>query len=323
MRATDHGDVVAQRRGVEARVLAGRSAVADAIALLDRLEGEVQAPLVDESERARLQTLGADGTGTADTAHWHSLVAQREERGAGYAGVVVPPEPDGTATADVAVDRAAEPCGPVLAALLSAAGTLSRRHGASALEVWLRHARDDDVACAADEGFVVARRLAVLGRTLDGVSAGAVQDDVVVRAYRPDRDAGAVVALLAAAYADTSDAGWDHATFAQRRSYAWFDPRDLLLADSLAGDGLLGLHWTKRRSQRVGEVYNLAVHPSAQGRGIGAVLLDAGLTHLQAAGCDEVLLWVDRANVAAVRLYRSRGFERRWEDIALTRRLAD
>ncbi len=85
---------------------------------------------------------------------------------------------------------------------------------------------------------------------------------------------------------------------------------------------VLGLHWLKRRSASVGEVHNLAIHPDGQGRGLGPLLLRAGLDHLAATGCDEVVLWVDRANERAVRLYTSLGFVTRWDDVALARTLS-
>jgi mycothiol synthase len=96
----------------------------------------------------------------------------------------------------------------------------------------------------------------------------------------------------------------------------WFRAEDLLVAE--APDGrLLGLHWLKRREADVGEVYNLAVHPDGQGQRLGPLLLAAGLAHLRAVGCEDVLLWVDRANDRAVRLYEGEGFTTRWDDVAL------
>jgi len=73
----------------------------------------------------------------------------------------------------------------------------------------------------------------------------------------------------------------------------------------------------KRRGDGVGEVYNLAVDPAAQGRGLGPLLLDAGLAHLFATGMRDVVLWVDATNTRALALYRSRGFTHRWDDVSL------
>ena len=56
------------------------------------------------------------------------------------------------------------------------------------------------------------------------------------------------------------------------------------------------------------EIANLAVAPSARGRGIGATLLDAALAESDARGAAAVYLEVRESNVAARGLYGSRGF---------------
>ncbi len=147
-----------------------------------------------------------------------------------------------------------------------------------------------------------------------------VPEGVVLDTF-DEGDADAVVDVLAAAYAGTPDGGWTRDDFDRKRSYDWFDPADLLVARA-GGGAVLGVHWTKRRGDRTGEVYNLAVHPDAQGSRLGAVLLHAGLAHLRDVGCRDVMLWVDLANERAVRLYASQGFAVRWEDVALGRALA-
>ena len=323
MQAGEHGDVVARADGVEARVLRGDDAIGAVVALLDRAERAAGAPLVDESERARLEALAA-GDGDRQ-GHWHSVVARRGEQAVGYAGLVLPPhdDADGLARGDAAVDREQRPCEPSLTALLRAVDVLGHRHGARRLQVWLRHATEADLRCAARAGYALDRRLGVLARELgdaDDLEAGDVPEGLVLDTF-DESDADAVVAVLAAAYAGTADGGWTRQDFDDKRAYDWFDPADLLVAR--APDGRVrGIHWTKRRGERTGEVYNLAVHPDAQGGRLGAVLLRAGLAHLREVGCREVMLWVDLANERAVRLYASQGFAVRWEDVALGRWLA-
>jgi mycothiol synthase len=319
--ASEHGEVIAARDDVEARVLDGAEGVDDAIALLDAAEAAVDVPLVDEAERARLEVLAAGRRERGS--HWHSVLARRDGRAVGYAGVLLPREPGGVATGDVAVQRddAGSPA-PVLAALLAGLEGLAWRHDAARLQVWIRRATAPDVACAAGEGYGIERRLGVLGRRLDASTVERVPPPagVTVRSYRPDDDDAAVVEVLAAAYAGTADGGWTLERFRERRGYDWFRPEDLLVADA-GGDRLDGLHWLKRRDADVGEVYNLAIHPDAQGRGLGAVLLTAGLVHLAEVGIRDALLWVDLANETAVRLYAAHGFATRWEDVALGRTL--
>lgn len=329
MDSQDHIGVVATRDGVDARVLGSPAEVREAIAMLDAAESTVGVPLVDEAERARLHRLEDDGHAGVN-GHHHALVARREGAVVGYAGVVVPSGP-GIAIGDVALRRDRPPCGDTLHVLLRALEDLAVEHEPERLQVWLRHIDPDDLACAGDAGYAVDRRLAVLGRGLEGLhhhpwrpdESGTSGDDTVprgwrLRAYRPDGDDEEVVRVLREAYASTPDGGWTVEQLRERRDYDWFEAEDLLLA--VDDDGRVGgLHWTKRRDEHTGEVYNLAVSPRAQGHGLGAALLHAGLHHLRDRGCDEVLLWVDLSNERAVRLYIAQGFRTRWEDVALTR----
>jgi ribosomal-protein-alanine acetyltransferase len=56
------------------------------------------------------------------------------------------------------------------------------------------------------------------------------------------------------------------------------------------------------------EVLNLAVVPEFRGRGLGAELLDAGLSAVRARGGSEVFLEVRASNAVAQALYAGRGF---------------
>lgn len=315
------GEVVVERDGVVVDVLGG-DGVDEAVALLDTAEEAVGAPLVDESERARLEAL-LDGAPSTEVPHWHPLLARRGDDAVGYAGLHLP---DGELTGDLAVPRTEHQDGATTA-LLEGVRRLVRRHDAERAAVWIRHARERDVACAAAAEFVEDRRLLVLGRPLDGVrdehrgltapstSAPPDPDAVRIRSFRGGADDQAVVDVLASAFAGTPDAGWDLERLAERRAYDWFDPEDVLVAET-ADDGIVAVHWTKRRGGAVGEVYVLGVSPHAHGRGLGRTMLRAGLAHLAEIGCEEVILWVDAANEPAVRMYLAEGFTERWTDVA-------
>jgi [ribosomal protein S18]-alanine N-acetyltransferase len=56
------------------------------------------------------------------------------------------------------------------------------------------------------------------------------------------------------------------------------------------------------------DVQTVAVRADRQGRGLGAVLLDALLGEAEVRGCAEVLLEVRADNTAAIALYAARGF---------------
>jgi mycothiol synthase len=110
-----------------------------------------------------------------------------------------------------------------------------------------------------------------------------------------------------AAFVDHPEQGaWTRSDLEAREREPWFDPSGFLMAWRDAE--LAGFHWTKVHSDGVGEVYVIAVAPSAQGTGLGAVLLLRGLALLQARGCTEVMLYVDGYNTGAMRLYERYGF---------------
>ncbi len=314
LQPTEHDPVLVEVEDVRARLLTDRRDLGDALRVLDEAEEAAGAPLVDQAERQRLEAAAADDADLGE--HHHAILAHRDGACVGYAGVVVPGG-EGHGVGDVAFQHGMERCGDVLRALLEAVDKLVRAHDAHGTQMWIRHATADDVLAAVAAGYAVERRLAVLGRGLPASAAeGAPPTDVRVRPSAPG-DIPDVVTILAAAYRGTADEGWDRQRFGEHAAAAWFSHEDLLVAED--GDGVVGLHWTKRRGDGVGEVYNLAVAPRAQGRGLGRHLLDAGLQHLHEVSCGEVVLWVDLANESAVRLYTTAGFTTRWEDIAFVR----
>jgi mycothiol synthase len=69
----------------------------------------------------------------------------------------------------------------------------------------------------------------------------------------------------------------------------------------------------------IGEVYVLGVDPGLHGLGLGAALTQAGLRYLRGRGLDQVMLYVDRTNDAAIRLYQRLGFARWSTDVCFRR----
>jgi mycothiol synthase len=280
-----------------------------ALALLAPL-GDERGEAVDASEIARLERLADDRA----PAGWDAVMLVADAGPCGYAGL------RDTATARWTGEVAAA-THTVTQHLLEHLAARARASGA-ALEVWVR--RRDASAIAALEtaaGFVPARRLAVLTLALDHRADvdGDREPTVIVRAARAE-DLDRVASALDAAYRGTPDGPWNRARLDGHMAAPWFRPDDLLVAEDTTG-AIVGVHWLKRRSERIGEVHNLAVVPDAHGRRVGAQLLDAGLAHLRRTGVAEVVLWVDLANPRAERLYRSRGFTRAWLDVCLA--LAD
>ena len=314
---------------VEVRGVAG-AALDEARALLTRLEAASGLPPVDEDEQRRLA--GAPSVRDRDW-DWGGHLVMLDDVPVAYTGVRIPPADVGAGTCagrvDIALDRSHPQAQLALAAALSDVRDHADRRGTSGrgpVEAWLRGATAEDLATAAGVGFSEKGRMHVLGADVGtivdgeaaaGPAAPGVPDGLRLRAFDPvaPSDSDAVVTLLSRAYPELGD-GYVRG-FARLRDSDWFRAEDLLLLEDAADGRLLGLHWMKRRGDGVGEVYNLAVDPDAQGRGYGPLLLDIGLAHLAAVGSREVVLWVHATNTRAFGLYRSRGFEPRWEDVSL------
>jgi mycothiol synthase len=184
------------------------------------------------------------------------------------------------------------------------------------LITWLRFSTEDELAAAEAAGFTIRRRLGVVGRGLATVDVADPPDDLRIRAVT-NEDLDGVLAVLLDAYDGTDDGGWTRDELERRRAYPWYRDRDLLVA-STPDHRIAGIHWTKQRTTHRGETYNLAIAPWAQGKGLGRALLTAGMAHLADIGLDEIILWVDRSNHRALKLYDSVGFETLWDDVALT-----
>lgn len=214
---------------------------------------------------------------------------------------------------DLAVDPRARRRG-VGAAL---AGAALAGSGIDRVEAW-SHADDPAAATiAARFGVPRARELKVMSRPtrlpLDDLPA---PDGIRVRTFRPG-DTDALLEVNAQAFSDHPEqGGMTRADFEERAGESWFDPAGLFVAVD-PEDRLLGFHWTKVHRDEDpphGEVYVVAVSPAASGRGLGRLLTVAGLQHLAGTGVEEVILYVDGDNTAAITLYRGQGFtERRTE----------
>lgn len=218
--------------------------------------------------------------------------------------------------------------GQVAKALLDETTTSVGRAGGGLLYLWVHRVQQARETLAYRLGFDVQRELAFMTRPLGDTPPQAVMPEgVTLRPFRPGTDEAAFLEVNNAAFAGhPENGGWSADDFAERRALDWFDPDDLLTA--WRDDELLGFHWTKWHGHEsdevpahepVGEVYVLAVHPRAQGLGLGRALLAAGIRHLQRRGCQQVVLYVDCADTAAVALYESAGFTYRYRDVCYER----
>lgn len=99
---------------------------------------------------------------------------------------------------------------------------------------------------------------------------------------------------------------WDTATFSSFLS----DPHVFGYVVRLVGqpDKILGFVLCRLVVDEA-EIITIAVHPSYRGRGIGQKLMDSVFRHLYHERATVIFLEVDETNKAAIRLYKSFGFE--------------
>ena len=211
---------------------------------------------------------------------------------------------DGALEAELAVRPDARGRG-LGAALVEA---LEREAQGAPVVVWAHGDLPAARALAAARGYERSRILLVLEKPLDdALPAPEPAPGTRLRAFDPERDADAWVALNARVFADHPEQGrLRRADLDDRLAQPWFDAGDfLVLVDD---DGrMLGYNWLKIAGGEH-EIYVVGVDPDAAGAGHGRALMAAGLWRLRERGGREAVLYVDGGNERAVRLYRRLGF---------------
>lgn len=167
---------------------------------------------------------------------------------------------------------------------------------------------------ASAQGLVPVRSLHVMGRSLSDADwpTASVPDRYLVRHFEAGRDEDAWVAVNAAAFATHPEQGsLTRGDLEQRMAQPWWDPVGLILVvEADDPDRIVAFHWTKVDPPEgdTGEVYVVGVSPDRQGEGLGRAVTILGLDHLRGRGLDEVILYVDEENTAAVHTYDRLGF---------------
>ncbi|GAA2421748.1 mycothiol synthase [Mycolicibacterium llatzerense] len=189
--------------------------------------------------------------------------------------------------------------------------------------IWAHGNLDAARATASALGLTAVRELWQMRRSLSALPPLSDAPGVRLTTYPgPEVDTELLRVNNAAFHWHPEQGGWTQADVDERRGESWFDPAGLFLAydaADLAGERLLGFHWTKiHPGSGLGEVYVVGVGPDAQGRGLGALLTLAGLHYLaDRLGTDgTVLLYVEADNTAAVKTYQRLGFELYSADVA-------
>lgn len=190
------------------------------------------------------------------------------------------------------------------------------------VRIWAHGDHPASRVLAQEFGFSPIRTLLQLRLTKAPASrarpATAGHADVTVGTFRPGVDEEEWLEVNALAFADHPEQGrMTLDDLRAREAESWFDADDFLLARGSDGD-LLGFIWLKVEDT-VGEVYAVGVHPAASGRGLGRLLMEAGLARLRDRRVEAVTLYVEADNLPAVSLYRSLGFTDHTIDVQYSR----
>ena len=193
--------------------------------------------------------------------------------------------------------------------LVRAAFDVVASEGGGHVHWWIFEPNNIHRQLAESSGLRQGRRLLQMRRALP-LPADIGRDPIELVPFDPARDTDEWIAINNAAFVDHPEqGGWTVDTLASRMREPWFDNRGFLVHRT---DGRMdGFCWTKIHDDaptRCGEIYVVAVAPTAAGRGLGRALTVAGLDSIAARGVDEAMLFVDADNAPAVSMYRRLGF---------------
>lgn len=194
---------------------------------------------------------------------------------------------------------------------------------APAARVWAHGNLPGAQALSQATGLRIVRELwqMALDTTTHPPTPVALPDGFTSRSFQPGQDEEAWLQVNRLAFAHHPEQGrMTLADLRDRMAQPWFDAAGLILVEDTATAALAASHWTKIEPPgSTGEVYVVAVHPSYQGRGLGASVTGLGLEHLVARGVRVVHLYVEGDNVPAIATYQRQGFERSAVDVMYAR----
>lgn len=202
---------------------------------------------------------------------------------------------------------------------LSVARSLLSATGFPVLDVWSHGAAGFPPGADAE----IVRELLVMTLSQHAPSVGAPEGFSIIDLVQSRQRWGAfadseLIRVNNEAFSWHPEQGnWDVARWERAQEAEWFDPAGVLLLWEGAQEGgrLAGFHWTKclkshsvTENQTFGEVYVVGLAQSSQGKGLGRVVTLMGINHIQNMGRDQVILYVEADNSAAVRVYEKLGF---------------
>lgn len=189
----------------------------------------------------------------------------------------------------------------------------------SRLRLWAHGELNSAHALAKKLGFKKSRELWQMRRSLHAeLPKLELPTGSQIRTFQVGKDEDAWLELNAQVFAAHPEQGrLTKSDLAIRINENWFNPAGFLVSQNETGE-LTGFHWTKVHGSsqsdykhghpNIGEIYVLGVTPSMRGTGLGKALAIAGLEYLRGEGLAAAMLYVDRQNESAIKLYESISF---------------
>lgn len=182
------------------------------------------------------------------------------------------------------------------------------------LRLWAHGELMGAYALAKKLGFTKARELWQMRRSLYAeLPKLELPVNTTIKSFDVSNDKDNWLDLNAKVFADHPEQGrLDQSGLDIRLSEKWFKPEGFLISTDDRGN-FTGYNWTKIHGNSfghpaIGEIYVLGVTPQMRSTGLGRALAIAGLEYLRGEGLAAAMLYVDRDNTSAVKLYESIGF---------------
>lgn len=187
------------------------------------------------------------------------------------------------------------------------------------LRLWAHGELNSAYALAKKLGFSKSRELWQMRRSLHAeLPKLELPTGTTIRSFKVGTDEKAWLELNAQVFAQHPEQGrLTDEDLAIRMNEHWFNPAGFLVSENDRGE-LTGFHWTKVHGTsqsdlkhghpNIGEIYVLGVAPNMRSTGLGKALAIAGLEYLRSASLAAAMLYVDRQNESAIKLYESIGF---------------
>ena len=162
-----------------------------------------------------------------------------------------------------------------------------------------------------DSGFHAVRRYWRLTADLGGIQVPPLPDNVSIRPFVLGRDEETLTELQNGAFSQSW--GFSPNTVEQIAARVRLRPWEhdgILLLQS--GDRVCGYNWTHRSSESAaqsGVIGMTGVHPDHRRKGLGRIIVAAGMHYLRQKGAATARLEVDHSNKPARELYLSLGFD--------------